>query len=79
MIEAKEAYKQAVNNCNKMIEVQLKYVEEKIDIAINQGKFSFNYYQYLHPEVIKILKNYGYFIEILSDDYDKYEISWRIR
>lgn len=68
MISAAKARMKALCAINDNIHVPLRIIEEQIKAAVEQGLFDIRFYQYpLSPEIVSILREYGYTVEILSD------------
>lgn len=75
MISAAKAHAKTLCALNDNIRAPLQIVEEQIKLASTNGHFNTQFYQYpLAPEIISILRAYGYTVEVLND-YNIY-ISW---
>ena len=62
-------------NIKKSIDMQKDAVFHAIEEAISDSKFS-TYYNYLKPEVLRLLIDYGYSVACLDDHKKCWEISW---
>ena len=62
-------------NIKRSIDMQKDAVFHTIEEAISDSKFS-TYYNYLKPEVLRLLIDYGYNVACLDDREKCWEISW---
>lgn len=67
MITAQEARKIVETTLSDKATNQLKKVEECINKAVKEGNFSTFFYEYLNPQVAKVLKEKGFSYKGFSD------------
>ena len=74
-LTAYQANQETKKNIQKQIDIQKDAVFRYIEQAICDGKFS-TQYNYLNPEVQKVLIDYGYGVVCPDDGGKCWEISW---
>ena len=76
--KALELTKSGMQNKNKELQKKIEMIFKQIREECDKGASVCTIYEYIDPEIIEFLKNYGYSVSTHTDMYNEttVEISW---